>query len=88
MAVAHEIGIVRRSERQLTAVTIHHKQLWSMRVNHVTTSCALLNRGALDIAAQMYRERDCVVSRRFTTGVEAVVWADGERTALENEASA
>jgi hypothetical protein len=53
--------------------------LWSLRVNHVTWSCELRYHGEWGVEAQILRDGDLVIGRRFDTRALAVQWAELER---------
>ena len=60
--------------------------LWSMRVGGVSWSCELRNHGErVRVEAQILRDGEFVIGRRFDTRPLVVRWAELERTALVAE---
>jgi hypothetical protein len=50
-----------------------------VRVAHVNWSCELRSHGEWGTEAQMLREGELVIGRRFLTRQQAMAWADQER---------
>ena len=61
--------------------------LWACRRDHVTWSCELRYHGEFGVEAQILREGELVIGRRFDMQAQAVRWAEEERTALERARS-
>ena len=60
--------------------------LWTIRVNHVTYSAELNFHGeSYGWEAQIFRETDFTIGRRFILRAEAVGWAEAERKDLEKD---
>ena len=57
--------------------------LWQLRTGHVTWSCELLDHGAYGVEAQILRDGEFVIGRRFDTRALAVQWAELEREAMK-----
>ena len=56
--------------------------LWSFRKDGATWSAELRYHGEFGVEAQILRESELVIGRRFDTRALAVQWADEERKAL------
>jgi hypothetical protein len=58
--------------------------LWTVRKDHVTWTCELFFRGeSYGWEAQIFRETDLRIGRRFILREEAIGWADAQRAAIE-----
>lgn len=57
--------------------------LWQIRVDHVTWSCELRTHGEWGVEAQILRDGELVIGRRFELRALAIRWAELERTDLE-----
>ena len=62
--------------------------LWSLRANGVTWEAQLRYHGEYGVEAQILRQGEVVIGRRFDTRMLAVQWAEEERQALDREDSA
>jgi hypothetical protein len=60
------------------------EQVWSVRVNHVTWSCELRYHGEGGVEAQILRDGDFMIGRRFDTRLLAVQWAELTRNDLRD----
>jgi len=59
--------------------------IWSLRHEHVTWSCELRFHGeSCGWEAQILREGELVIGRRFDVRRHAVQWAEAERQILKN----
>ena len=57
---------------------------WTVRKDHVTWTCELFFRGeSYGWEAQIFREADLRIGRRFILREEAIGWAESERQDLE-----
>jgi len=60
------------------------ERIWEERVDHVTWSCELRFHGeSYGWEAQILRDGDLVIGRRFLLRSGATDWADAERRCLE-----
>jgi hypothetical protein len=57
--------------------------LWTVRVAHINWSCELRSHGEWGTEAQILRDGELVIGRRFLTREEAVGWAEGQRRRIE-----
>jgi hypothetical protein len=57
--------------------------LWSLRKDHVTWSAELRYHGEWGVEAQILRDGDLFMGRRFDLREIAVRWADEERRLIE-----
>jgi hypothetical protein len=57
--------------------------LWQTRASHVTWSAELKDRGRWGVEAQIYRDTDFVIGRRFDLRELAVEWAERLRRDVE-----
>jgi len=58
--------------------------IWQIRVNHVTWSCELRVHGEWGVEAQILRDGDLMIGRRFDLRSWAVSWADEQRHLIES----
>ena len=58
--------------------------LWSLRKDGATWSAELRYHGEFGVEAQILRQGELVIGRRFDTRVLAVQWAEMEWATLEN----
>jgi hypothetical protein len=58
------------------------EHLWTERVNNVTWSCELRSHGEWGTEAQILRDGDLVIGRRFLIREEAIASAEQERNNL------
>ena len=61
------------------------EQLWSVRVGHEIWSAQLRYHGEYGVEAQIIREGELVIGRRFDLRRLAEQWAEEERKILEHE---
>jgi hypothetical protein len=61
------------------------ESLWEFRKDHHTWSAELRYHGEWGVEAQILRDGDLVIGRRFDTKALAVQWADEERKAIQSE---
>jgi hypothetical protein len=58
--------------------------LWTVRKDHVTWTCELFFRGkSYGWEAQIFRDTDLRIGRRFILRDEAIGWANAQRAAIE-----
>jgi len=58
--------------------------LWTIRVNHVTYSAELMFHGeSYGWEAQIFRETEFTMGRRFILREKAIGWAEAEKQAIE-----
>ena len=58
--------------------------LWTLRKSHHNYTCELRYHSEWGVEAQIFRDTDLLVSRRFVLRELAVGWAAGERQVLES----
>jgi hypothetical protein len=59
------------------------EEMWSFRKDGVTWEAELRYHGEYGVEAQILRQGELVIGRRFDTRALAVRWADQERSAIE-----
>jgi hypothetical protein len=57
--------------------------LWELRKDHHTYACELRYHGEWGVEAQIFKDGDLLIGRRFDTRELAVQWAELERQDLE-----
>jgi hypothetical protein len=65
------------------SVPTPNQHLWSLRKEGVTWSAELRYHAEHGVEAQILRQGELVIGRRFDTSVVAVQWADNERRAID-----
>jgi hypothetical protein len=59
--------------------------LWSVRANGATWEAELRYHGEYGVEAQILKQGELVIGRRFDTRELAVLWAEQERKAIERD---